>query len=434
MTVHVVKSGETLSSIARIYGLSPDLIARYNGLRPPYALAVGQSLAVLFPAVVATVQSGDSLFSVARRYRVSPLQILRLNPQVGFGARLFPGQTLVISLQNQGTRPAEVSGYAYPYVDRGILRGILPYATYLVPFTYGISRQSGLVELADEELIALARQYGTLPLMHLSTLTETGAFSTERAAGVLNSPQQQEILAEAVVAAMLSHGYQGLDVDFEFVGGENAEAYAAFVGLLRDRVNAIGYELITALAPKVSPDQPGVLYEGHDYPAIANNSDAVLLMTYEWGYTYGPPLAVAPLPSVRRVLDYAVTEIPRQKIFMGFPNYGYDWTLPFVSGQSMARSIGNEEAVRLAVENGAEIKYDETAQSPYFNYRDEAGNTHEVWFEDARSCVAKFSLLEEYDFRGVGYWNFMRPFTVSFAILTQMYDLVKSPTATVPSA
>ena len=422
MQIHTVHAGETLFSIAETYGVNLKILAAFNGLRPPYALAVGQSLAVLFPAVTTTLRAGDTLFSVARRFGVSPLQILRLNPNRPFDA----GELFVISLKDQGTRPVELSGYAYPFVDRDVLRSILPYATYLVPFTYGIAGSGGLVEPMDEDLIALARQYGALPLMHLSTLTENGSFSTERAAGVLASPVQQSFLADAVVAAMLARGYAGLDVDFEFVGGENAAAYAAFVGLLRDRINALGYPLITALAPKVSPDQPGVLYEGHDYPAIAQNSDAVLLMTYEWGYTYGPPLAVAPLPSVRRVLDYAVTEMPPEKIFLGFPNYGYDWTLPFVSGQSMARSIGNEEAVELAISRGAEIKFDETAQSPYFYYRDDAGYTHEVWFEDPRSCVAKFSLVPEYGFRGVGYWNFMRPFTASFSILTQMFDLVKA--------
>ncbi len=285
MQIHVVQPGETLSAIARLYGLTPSLIARYNGLLPPYALAVGQALLILFPAVTTTVLPGETLFSVSRRFSVSPLQLLRLNPQLSGDARLTVGDTLVISLQNQGTRPVEVSGYAYPSVDVEVLRGILPYATYLVPFTYGIGPDSGLVSPADETLLLLARQYGAVPLMPLSTLTETGSFSTQRGADVLTSPQRQAVLADAVVAAMLAQGYEGLDVDFEFVGGENAAAYAAFVGLLRDRVNALGYELITALAPKTSPDQPGVLYEGHDYPAIAQNSDAVLLMTYEWGYT-----------------------------------------------------------------------------------------------------------------------------------------------------
>ena len=136
-------------------------------------------------------------------------------------------------------------------------------------------------------------------------------------------------------------------------------------------------------------------------------------------------MAVAPLPSVRRVLDYAVTEMPREKIFLGFPNYGYNWTLPYVAGQSRADSIGNEEAVAIAIRYGAEIYYDETSQAPYFYYTDEENQVHEVWFEDARSCFAKFSLLPEYGFRGVGFWNFMRPFTTSFSLLNAMFDLVK---------
>ena len=45
-------------------------------------------------------------------------------------------------------------------------------------------------------------------------------------------------------------------------------------------------------------------------------------------------MAVAPLPNVRRVLDYAVTEIPPEKIYLGIPNYGYDWPLPFRPGET----------------------------------------------------------------------------------------------------
>lgn len=289
MNIHVVGPGQTLLQISRQYGVDAGLLAGWNGLSPPYRLAVGQAILVLQPEEVYTVRPGDTLFSVARAFSLPPLLLLRRNPRLGGSAALQPGQTLAIALQGQGRRPTELSGYAYPYVRRSVLRGILPYATYLVPFTYGIREGGGLVALEDAELLSLARQYGADALMHLSTLTETGNFSTQRAAGVLASEAEQQALADAVTAAMESRGYRGLDVDFEFVGGENAAAYAAFVGLLRGRVNALGYPLITALAPKVSPDQPGVLYEGHDYAAIAQNSDAVLLMTYEWGYRYQPP-------------------------------------------------------------------------------------------------------------------------------------------------
>lgn len=135
-----------------------------------------------------------------------------------------------------------------------------------------------------------------------------------------------------------------------------------------------------------------------------------------------PPMAVAPINSVRRVLDYAVSEIPPDKILMGIPNYGYDWTLPYKSGDTRARLISNEEAIQIAKFNGVSIKFDETAQSPYFNYYAD-GNEHEVWFEDARSINQKLALVPEYGFYGVGYWNAMRPFVQNWMILNTKYNI-----------
>lgn len=160
-----------------------------------------------------------------------------------------------------------------------------------------------------------------------------------------------------------------------------------------------GYQVSVALAPKTSSGQPGLLYEGMDYEKLGNAADHVFLMTYEWGYTYGPPMAVAPINKVREVLDYAVTEIPREKILMGVPNYGYDWKLPFVRGGSGATLIGNVEAVRIAEDMGVEIQYDETAQSPYFTYL-QNGVQHEVWFEDVRSIREKIMTSLSYQFLG----------------------------------
>ena len=87
-------------------------------------------------------------------------------------------------------------------------------------------------------------------------------------------------------------------------------------------------------------------------------------------------MAVAPLPNVRAVLDYAVTEIPAEKIFLGIPNYGYDWPLPFIQGETRAQSISNQRAIELAIQYGVPIQYDETAQSPFFRYTDEIGRAH----------------------------------------------------------
>ena len=421
--IHVVLPGETLSSIGRQYGLPPGLIARYNGLEDANRLAVGQSLLILFPAQTYTVQPGDTLFSAANLLGVTALQLLRDNPNLGGLPALYPGQVLVAGFDDVRTRSVEVTGYAYPFADTSVLRGILPYASALIPFTYGIAADGGVVPLEDETLIALAQQYGVRPLMHLSTLTEDGSFSSARASAVLRSAEARRQLADAVISAMLAKGYEGLDVDFEYVDPEDAALYASFLGQLRQRVNALGYGLTAALAPKTYAEQPGALYQGHNYALIGQNADVLLLMTYEWGYTYGPPMAVAPLASVQRVLDYAVSEFPAQKVLLGIPNYAYDWTLPFVAGSSRARLIGNQDAVALAVRQGAEIQFDSTAATPWFTYTDGSGSVHEVWFEDVRSIQAKLDLIEEYGLRGAGYWNFMRPFVANFSLLNARFQI-----------
>ena len=147
-------------------------------------------------------------------------------------------------------------------------------------------------------------------------------------------------------------------------------------------------------------------------------------MSYEWGYAHSAPMAVAPLNKVRQVMQYAVSAIPSTRIFMGIPNYGYDWTLPHVPGQSVAQSIGNVAAVEQAVNRGASIAFDETAQSPFYNYyRDRV--EHEVWFEDARSIESKLALAHEFHLHGISVWNIMRYFPQLWMVLNDQYVIQK---------
>ena len=292
----------------------------------------------------------------------------------------------------------------------------------MAPFTYGITPQGGLVPLDDQALIDAAKSMRVRPILHLSTLTQEGTFSNELAHTVLTDGAVQNRLAASLLETIQQKGYRGLDVDFEFVYPEDASAYAAFIARMRESLSPLGLPVFVALVPKTSADQRGELYEGHDYRLLGEAADFVFLMTYEWGYTYGPPMAVAPLRNVELVVDYALSEIPAEKIWMGIPNYGYDWTLPFRQGDR-AQSISNQEAVALAVQNRVAIRLDQAAQSPWFRYVDGQGREHEVWFEDARSIRAKLELARSRGLYGVGYWNLMRPFPQNWALLNSLYEI-----------
>jgi len=423
MEIHVVRPGDTLASIAEEYGVSLSLLRSDNQLPDPGRLVTGQTIVVRQPVLTYTVQPGDTFFSIAITSGLSPRELLRLNPVLRGESTVFAGQTLVLEDESEQERSILVTGYAYPFVDKGLLQRELPYLSGLIPFTYGIRSDGNLVELDDAALIAAAQQMGVTPVMHLSTLTEEGRFDNQLSALVLNDPQIQDALIENILSNMEQRGYEVLDVDFEFVLPEDAQPYADFIARLRETLSPFGWPVIVALAPKTSADQQGLLYEGHNYRLLGEAADAVLLMTYEWGYTYGPPMPVAPLPNVRRVVEYALTEIPPEKILLGIPNYGYDWTLPFVQGESRATSISNQYAVTLAADNGVDISYDSQAQAPFFRYRDDMGREHEVWFEDARSIRAKLSLISRYNLRGAGYWNLMRPFPQNWLVLNSMFFL-----------
>ena len=379
MEIYVVKGGDTVYGIAGSDSVLEEEIIYVNQLVPPYTLAIGQAL-------------------------------------------LIPTQEIFTERLS-----ARINGYAYPYIKDYVLRQTLPYLTELSVFSYGFTPEGELIPpaLDDTFLIEQAEAFGTLPILTLTPFGEDGQFNNYLIHSVVQSKEALENLIDGLTQTVVQKGYAGVDIDFEYILSEDRDAFTAFVGRVADAMRRIGRQVSVALAPKQSADQKGLLYEGKDYKGLGEAADYVLLMTYEWGYTYGPPMAVAPIFQVRKVLDYAVTEIPREKIRLGIPNYGYDWQLPFNKGVTKARTIGNVEAVQIAVENGAEILFDETAQSPYFNYEKE-GIWHEVWFEDVRSMQAKFDLMKEYRLNGAGYWQIMRFFRSNWVLMASQFDIVKS--------
>ena len=322
--------GETVASIAEQYQITPELLIEINELPNPDNLVIGQSLAIRIPETVHTVVAGDSLFAIAQQYEVDANKILQNNPRIAATEALNPGDTLVITFADEEPlRSILVTGYAYPFIDRTVLRKTLPFLTYLSIFTYGFTPQGDLVPAEDDELIAIAAEFGVEPIMILAPMDAEGNFNSQLAHEMFQNPEGQSRLIENIVTTMRAKGYVGLDIDFEFILPEDKQAFINFISNVNTRLDQEGFLTLVALAPKISGEMTGLLYEAHDYPAIGAVVDLVLLMTYEWGYLYALPMATSPLNNVRQVLDYGVTVIDRSKILLGVPNYSYDW--PYLS-------------------------------------------------------------------------------------------------------
>lgn len=369
------------------------------------------------------VKEGDSVDSIASSYGISSESVL-YNNQIPYPYRLAVGQALLLSTgANDGERKSLfVNGYAYPFISPYVLEETLPYLSDLSIFSYGFTTEGNLVPplLNDDWMIEMAENFSVRPILTLTPFGADGNFNNNLISAIVNNPVAQENLISQLVYTANTRGFRGVDIDFEFILPQDKDAFVGFVANVQEAFHALGYPVSVALAPKTSDTQTGLLYEGKDYGQLGQVADNVLLMTYEWGYTYGPPMAVAPVNKVREVVEYAVSKIPADKINLGIPNYGYDWTLPFERGISKARTIGNVEAVQLAINYGVPIYFDSVSMTPYFYYESE-GFYHEVWFEDVRSLLAKFALVNEFNLRGMGYWQIMQLFRANWLLLADRF-------------
>lgn len=424
LIIYTVKPGDSVYKLATQYGITTNDIVFANQLSNPDRLAIGQALIIPVVFFEYTVRRGDSLYSIAQRNNTSISRILEANPSITNPSSIYIGQSIRIPTAGTILRSIDVNGYVFPNIRQDSLDTALPNLSFLSLFSYQIREDGSLVPINDSELINRAWNSKTKPFMVITNIGESGGFDSDLVSEILYNIEIQNILLDNIVNILNTKQYAGLDIDFEYIYPSDREAYNSFLQKVSDRIKPLGYILSTAVAPKISGTQQGVLYEAHDYLAHGRLADHVIIMSYEWGYTFGPPLPVAPINEVERVLRYAVSVIPSQKILMGIPNYGYDWMLPYRPG-TRATAISNLQAMNLAINTGSTIRFDETAQAPFFNYYDEKGNRHIVWFDDARSLTARLKLVEKYNLGGVSYWTINRLYRTLWYTLRALYDVNK---------
>lgn len=280
MLIYTVKPGDTLAGISRRYGLSPLRIAADNGLSDMSRLVPGQNLLINVDSVRYILDEGQTLFSISQEYGVPLDELIKANPGLN-PLNLRPGDTVMIPVaRREKRRPILVNGYAYPSINTNSLNCVLPFLTFLSPFSYKLTPTAELVSPDDSDLIFRAQRSAVMPIMVVTNIFDKG-FSTEVLSVILASEELQERLIGNILSELTGKNYYGVNMDIEYIAPDDRDRYNAFLERLTERLHNEGFVVMSALAPKISADQPGVLYEAHDYAEQGRIADYIIIMTYE---------------------------------------------------------------------------------------------------------------------------------------------------------
>lgn len=425
MIIHIVEPGETIDYIADMYQVPSARLIQENGLKNSYDLVIGQTIVIVQTDRTYTVMEGDTLPDIAQKNNITLIELLRNNPFLVDRQYIFVGDILVISYDEEKRGKMSTNGYAFPFINRDILRKTLPFLTYLTIYEYRVTCEGDLSDLDDKEIIEIAKAYGVAPLMLITTLVDVGEDGCTLDFSILRNQEVQENFINNVLEVLKAKGYYGLNLFIQYFNIENQVEVEELINNLTERLNKEGYPVIITLTPQTVLD---ATYSSIDYTRLGQAANGVLLLSYEWGHSYRAPVPTTPLPLVREYLDFGVTQIPPEKIYIGIPVIAYNWELPYVPGVSMGNALSINSAMQIASETNAIIQFDDVAKAPYFYYDIGTGDrktTYIVWFKDARSIDVLTSLVPEYGLAGVAAWNIMDYFDQLWLIINTQYEIVK---------
>ncbi|WP_040207436.1 LysM peptidoglycan-binding domain-containing protein [Neobacillus jeddahensis] len=422
MTVHVVSAGENLWSISNRYNVSIDTIVRVNGLTTTTAIVPGLALYLpdnTLPTRVYQIKAGDSLWEIAQQFSSSLSSILAANPGIDIN-QLPLGQ--VINIPSPNKLVIRTLGFLVPSemtATLSTLNSLSGQLSYVAVVNYSFSSEGfASYQIDDSAIITRCKQLSITPLLMIRNYTMSG-FSAELAGGVLENPTYRQNLVTSIVTLVTSRGFGGVSLDLEFIPPARRNDFTLFLQALKQQ---LGDLLLNVNVHAKAEDLPTNRIVGaYDYAAIGNAVDLMAVMTLDYGYPGGPPDPISPLPWVDQVVKYALTLVNPQKLLMAMPLYGYDK----MTTTNITRGLSVVAAQNKAITLGAPIQYDPTAKSPWYRYGS-GTEEHIVWFEDIRSYIEKYKLIDRYNLVGTTFWQISLPAPQNWAFLSKDIMVEKS--------
>ncbi len=285
----------------------------------------------------------------------------------------------------------------YDATSRTSLDANLTKLDIVTPYWYHITPAGDTNSFSQPTVTAMLQANGIKVLPLVQNESKWNEFTK-----TIETPEKRDAIVAKLVTVVSSNGYDGIQIDFEGVNASDADKLTDFMKRLHSAFKPRGWMVSQAVIAR-SSDASSYWGGAYDYRELAKYNDYIAIMAYDYGYAGRPdPIAVAPIWWVDDVSDYAISRIPREKVILGVPFYGYDWN---VTKGPPASSVSYAKAMDLAKHDGAILEYDREHEANRLRYKDDNGDDHEVWFESADSFEAKLRIVTDKRMAGFASWR-----------------------------
>jgi spore germination protein len=271
------------------------------------------------------------------------------------------------------------------------------------PYLYQVRPDGTIHTFAADAAIQVMRDAGVQIVPMVTSIPRWDGFTE-----LMEDEEERTAIIDRLVDLVETNDWDGIHIDFEAINADDHGLVTEFQRELSERMWANNRMVTQAVIARLS-DVPSVWGGAYDYAELAKYNDFIVIMAYDYtpvgSQTPGP---VAPVNWVRNVASYSASRIPSEKVLLGVPFYGYDWTMDEdESGRTTgpARAMRYDHTLALSAFDDLEINWDDQAQSPWATYTDDEDAEHEVWFENQESLRHKLDVMRDHDLGGMAAWR-----------------------------
>ena len=248
---------------------------------------------------------------------------------------------------------------------------------------------------ALEALDFLHRNKPEMPLLPLLQNYKNENWNSDILVRSIATEDQRRHLITALLATIDQYKLGGLTIDIEEVPESSQIDLFTFMRELRAEFQPRGLILAQAV-PFDNPDW--------NYTAYASVTDYLMLMAYDEHWSTGEAGPVAGQEWFETLLKKRMAELSPAKTIVCFGNYGYNWG----KGDKEAETMSFQEsllAAKESLDSPEEIKFDPVSKNPYYQYTEEDGKNHTVWFLDASTAYNQLQSAKPYKVAGFALWR-----------------------------